>query len=631
MSTYIGMIFLFMAFAALFVAPGFFLYCLIFKDRRELDYLQAIPISLVFSISMATPFIFLLYIRSLPLDYLIYFLCVLTLILFWQCRKIRRFPTMSFPLKDPYFLTMSIMLFALIVFAAITGGIAAGVKTYDSYYYIANIRQIATTGLAIPFDPYIKEARIVNPFYPYNPLFVIFGLLARICKIEALRLWLWLPAILAPLSALAVYSFLVSALRNRRASLFISTVILLSDLFYFSEYSWFGISKWQAMAYPNKIGFYIFMPVIASLVFLYSKKGSPAYLGSIVLSGIGFMGCYLGGIPALAISLFLFCVFILLFKDSIAQQNIVIKRVCLAIALVVCVYGSYLVTLKSLGVKIGQDALGGITTTSLIAHYREHFYVFHKYLFMLKPKYLFDDWLRIAALPISIFLLTKRKKLDTLYFFSITIGITCILLFPPLAGILGNILPWLFLERLKFLIPANILMGYLIFYAVNRLSRRQQTAALMAVGLIFLSYGAYRAISVKITQKNGIIFPDAISYLLKYEIPPQSVVLSDEYSSYVIPAIADLRIVGTAKGVNTLTMPQGEARLHDIRQLRKNLTGDETLIDMLSKYRVDYVFIRKWFWCDKGERFARRADIFTRVYETGDYSIYRVKRVIFEE
>lgn len=58
--------------------------------------------------------------------------------------------------------------------------------------------------------------------------------------------------------------------------------------------------------------------------------------------------------------------------------------------------------------------------------------------------------------------------------------------------------------------------------------------------------------------------------------------------------------------------------------LRKSVPSFDVLIDVLRKYNVRYILVRKHWWCDKGERFQRFPELFSLKYDKGMYSIFEV-------
>jgi len=619
-----------LSFTVFFVLPGYLLASLILPKNDRRDVFFIIPVSAIFGAALASIISLPMYLFRLNIIYMGYFMaaatCVLALILYVrsglgaikQC-----FFSLFFKLKAENYVFFT-MLLAVSVFSFLLGGIAAGVKTYDSYYFIAAIRKIYMSRTAYPFCPFLGGTETVNPFYPYNLLFTIFGFIAAICNVDPLQLWLWLPALIMPLSVLALYCFLKELFIKRGIAIFIISAVMMIELLHPGQLSWYGMNRWQSIAYPNKIGFYVLIPVASAFLLAYFRKGKIIYLLSGILSLLALMPVYFGGVAVLVIS---FMLFILLFivKKYPGKKIAILKRAGLSLCIITVIYGIYALFAARLTGYSSLIVLRDITATSILDSYKKHFYIFNKYIFMLKPSYFFDDWTRIVAIPIAFYLLFKPLRIGTLFIVSVTLGLAFILLFPICAGLFGNALPWLFVERLKFQIPSYIIVAYFLYWAVRQFAANKERVFLIMFVAIFVIVGAYKTVSIRAVQNNGVTLPCVIKEFIVKKIPAGSMILSDEYSSLVIPAISDLNIISTAKGVTVLAHPDGGDRLNDIRMLRNEVIAFDKMQALLRKYKVEYILVHKSSWCDEGKRFDKYPDVFSQELLFDGYVIYKIK------
>ncbi len=244
-----------------------------------------------------------------------------------------------------------------------------------------------------------------------------------------------------------------------------------------------------------------------------------------------------------------------------------------------------------------------------------------------------------------------------LYLLTTATGVAAVLFLPPVVAVLQPHVGYL-LMRVVWMTP----LAGLIAWALARLATAMRTGVpaarlasavrLGAIGLLLApavfdaAQVARRAREIEHYERSHspVAWRSDLEWMDAH-VPPGSVVLSDPVTSYAVPMLSREYVVTLLDQHSSPSDPDALRRLLDARDALDPFGSWARLRAVVAQYRVDVIVLNRRFeevpaldyWTPRAEWFAEaraRMDgagaAFERVYDRGDFVIYRVHRAALD-
>lgn len=618
-------------FLFLILAPGFFIFNLLVKDKTELDILEAIPISFAFGI-----FLFVLigipaYVFHCPWPLFIFLLVVAFILLLWlnwhllnKQKRILNFAKIT----PAFWIALAVSLFSVIIVVLMNKSMVYG----DQIYHIGVARRLASGDFITPFFNLFKDIPgKVDAAYGYNVWHLSLASFMRTLPVEPNIIWKYLISIIAPVEVLAFY-FLSK--RFSQSSIFVSIAMV---IFLITE----GILtigwEWRLAPYPDQVGRNLIVLVALGLWLMFLKKEK---IDKGLLLGIIFLGVTLISIHMFSVIYFLIAVVGMMVFSFLAEKKYQIFKKGLYVLGGWLVLGAPLLFLKFLAYKdIVPTHAGTNTTTKKLIMMGDYFIV--------NPSIWNSPWTiaAIIALVILVFsFLFKNKKLPLAVLFSLVLIVFAAIFsfIPPVATFVGKIITSTYLARLASIIPVVLLISFFIYKAFSLLKIQKKYLAiiigilsLVAIFYTFQKANFFKEIGASLAKQEYFLYNNQLFDFINTSIPKDAVIATsvknnpDKVYGLVHSNAYDL-FAATSDHLVMISpshcpaIVEKQQRVDDIFNILDPEINSSITKQLLTKYQVDYILAEN----NEISKFSQQPDDYREIYNqelpNGHFAIYKV-------
>lgn len=567
----------------LVILPGYFAVSF-FKDK---NFFNKIGSSFAFGFLFFTFFVELGYLFNLKLNFLLisvsfFNTALLTYYFYYKRRyKLKSKKTISF---IEFFVLLILIILGFYI-ALYSGWYPRG----DASVHLQSIRNILSSQ-TIENPVYSMYNRPVIPDHAYDSYYYLLALLCQISGLKLSIVWHYLTPVLAFFLPFVIYSFVKSLTANRKLIIF--SLLAFFTISVFFNALQFG-SVYDTLIYPNRIYLWFIFPISLGLFYKYLRLSNFKYFLFSILLAFSMIFVHQSGYLFYLLSLGGF------FVIAFLKRNQEYKKALSAI------FSLLIISLPIIFIKLqyNKDYIDGASQD--IWQLKYQFIMLSESLFMF-PLFrhpFFELVILSFFVCVVLFFLKNQLISDNKYLvYAIISSITVPILIvynPLLVPFLGEKISYVALVRMLRLPMYFLLFAYLIFILFSVINNRFKSSKLFPITIFaILSIITYYVVLKKdLKSKNHEILESA-SIAQKY-IKPNTIVLSDKLSSSDIVSFLDVKTVliqfngavdlidisGENKDVAKILVPK-----NDNVEEKKSF---EAYIEVLEKYKVDYVFINK--------------------------------------
>ncbi len=540
------------------------------------------------------------------------------------------------PLAPPW---ATVLVLGVIVVVASALAFYAGGNfgyTTDSPDHIACVREMVERDRILPRTTFYQDGDGASVDPRKGFFHVALAAVAQLSAVDATRLWMLLPGILAPFALIIFHSLARSVLRSEGAALFATFLAVIC-------YGEVNRGMFARLAYGNFMGIVIAWGVVAlALGYALGARGRV----TLWLVGLGaFAGTATHAFAAvdLFFSLGAYLVAVLLVHG---WRHRTLTRTAAALGAVF---------VGALPVLLWRLVFASGSLSPIHTHRQGALYLQGE-LFVMTP----FDWMRylgglgLAGIVASFFL-WKRARDDDGVLFLVTLSVAplLVLLNPFVMPVLEPILGYL-VSRFASLIPFLIVLAYvarrmggnlLELHSVRRVLTALAFYALM-VWLLFPHLEAfarsYASANLKAARGRSVLAWSDLMQQLDAQIAQPAVILSDPLTDYAVPALTRHYAVAVLHQHGSPSDSLAVPRLAACRDVLSPYLGTGEKARICKQFAVGYVLLNnsfnrsiQLFFCDVGPdlgRQQRRAlesdpSLFARVADYGERgALYRVRQ-----
>jgi len=544
--------------------------------------------------------------------------------------------------------------------------------TADSFMHMAAVRRLINTGQVLNTGIYFpwESPGLVPQTGTWN---LALALLASFSRMDITRIWLYLPALLAPVYIFSFHAFASTLFKNHKLA------ALVTVLYFVLHHK----LDFRVLPQPNRINIAVLW-IALLFTFRYLDTGKKKYL--CLASGLGFA---LSAVHFFIIELFLlsvssYALFGLLFrlKKGVFSDGD-LRRVLLVI-IVTLVFASPFAVFKLTSSKLVVDStLRNANVHEIYKDRFRHSLSLGERFFIVNPAMLFPHPLLfektllpnvgargelvLFAYLLVFFLMPgclRGKRAETFLFANM--AIVPLIIFNPFLLYLcaGAWVPDLAIFRLAYEMPPSVLVfGFFLYQWLADLTRsggedlsgtrrrgkswksRFLPAFLLGISLfcaiasflggpvvdgvvaIYNPFSSYRY-SVKVSKEGRLVnWEEPFSFIMN-ELPKDAVILSDPVSSYYIAGLTGrfvITVPPTHQEANNVE--KGPRTWRDVTSVLDQDVDLKTTVSLLRKWDADYIFVdlaAPGFTSRSPQsKFDRYSPNFEKIYDKGDVSIYR--------
>ncbi len=506
--------------------------------------------------------------------------------------------------------------------------------TADSFYHLASARRLIDTQGVLPkgvFVAYESEPSGIDP--TAGTWHLVLALLSTLSGVDLTWIWFYLPAILAPLLVLALYSFTAGLFKNQ------SQAVLVTILCFLLEYN----LDFRMVGRPNRLGFALLWIALLFAV-RYLDMGKLRFFGLTSLLGLVLGTLHFTIFEFFLASIGAYALFYTLFSAG-KGVNPELRRVW-TMAFIPLLFSLPIVFYKASASSWLLRLSGGVSP------FRETIELGHG-LYILDPDLLFPSTVSVQSLSFILLLLLipacwKRDR-ASIFLFSNMLIVPLLMFNPVVVTILQGRTTELVLTRLPLMLPYPLVVGFL-FYQWSTTSLAdgwtlQKVAEVSLRTFIFCVsiYVLFSQISENLIQLYSP-FSDyeysmsvsRSSWLLTWEdpykficdnIPRDAVIATDLVSSYYIGGLTGRYVISTPPNHTPWGVPDITSRRADCLDILDQNADLKTTLSLLRKWDTDYILVDlnapKVASLSPRSKFDRYSPNFEKIYDKDDVSIYR--------
>lgn len=619
-----------LAFVIVFLLPGWALLNFFLKRDRFSPF-EILPLSFGFSVVLLSTLAVVFYLLKLDVSAVMIALPVLIVALValnivgWAKRaSLERAPET----RAGYSLRFNVGVYALLLMAFILMLHAGAIFTCDSdsIDHVGTVREIVETRQIFPTNAFYTGDEGSGPD-PRKGLFHTFlAVVTMAAGIEPYRMWLWLPALMMPLLLCAHFLFARELFQNRGMA-------LLSALLFFLFYG-----EARLAGYPQNAALALYF-VALFFAFRYVRGGGTRSLVGCAVVGYAVATVHIYYFFQLGLALGAFMVFAALMR---AKDLGLAKKVFKAMAAILLVSAPFLYLKYHLCYAIENP----------YDQQARHLLLLTDRLFVVNPA---DSLRYLGPAGILAFILTpallRRARRDegALFLFATMVAAPAIIFNPLAVPLLGKVITIGLVRRIIHLAPFVPVLAFFTYGAFADLRQRGRLAAragaivllaLMGLLTVFDVSGQVRRLSPRFLEAERRGTPFAWIHALEFleeRIAAPSVVLSDPWTSYSIPAFTKHYVVAVPIGHSSPRDQKNMDKVADAMRVLNRYVGIEETVSILVRHSARYVVVNEKL-CSaafqyrpidhrRGEvpcrrKFEAHPELFSRIYEEGDVFVY---------
>lgn len=309
---------------------------------------------------------------------------------------------------NPYYLGILIL---VLIIAAIVSGYTAQFQgeCFDTYYHLAGYRKVADNVRIIGGDMMLGSGNPGFVHYSSNPWYLVFGLAARLARLDIIWLYVGLAAVMTIMVFLVFYMLLKALVREPNVA---AVGTLMVAVPWISELAWTCLSAYyfafQFLPYPSTLCQLILLPLALVACFHYGAWRNGTSWGAVCLLSLATMGqhaCFIAWVPlvlgmALGMQLLLGGTF---------RQRAETGALILAIGIIAALL-AYLMTTFPLAAKLPPSTEA--ETLKLWAVCGGGFWKLSDAYYACDPRYVLQTgWLEIAGMALLAWFMIRRNRM----------------------------------------------------------------------------------------------------------------------------------------------------------------------------------------------------------------------------
>jgi hypothetical protein len=594
--------------------PGFFLYALIFKEKKKIFY-EAIPLSLCFSFIILLFPTFLGFYFALSINFVLYFFlgefCVVLFIFLCVHKKsfkdFLNFKTKKISFKDnKYLKILLVFLFLVLIRAVLTPGLQAG----DMLRHVSEVRKIIEMPTISFGSSFIKESQ-GSANYGYNVLYIFMALVAKISFVDVVGVFLFIPIFFSVFLLLTYFYFSKVIFNNEKIAFYSTCIFFIWEVVLNYSITYPTIANfwyWSAIV-PATIARNIIILMVIAFAFKYGKSGEKRYLYLLPFLSlvVAFLHVHYFLVLVTLFALILFFVTIFRFHDKLLIKRTIISF--LAVFIPALPYSVFIISrlypvlnpLYQTFLVSGNRPIKMIAGFPIVDPFKTVYFNFARCLGFL-------------LMPFLIFYV--RKRIFAVYLLALFLGPLLIVFNPLLLRFLQPFNPALDrVMRLNEFLPYGEVIGLFLFLFINKFgkklkegilkhSRREIISVIVLTSIIILTF-CYKSINIAYVnsstkaweiKENSYLWEDkSLRNFVRGVMPPGSVVLMDNIMSAVWTYYFPHYVVSLNWGMDSYipTNFDQRERYNEVEEYLAKNKLDSWCFDFLNKYEVDYILIDK--------------------------------------
>lgn len=606
-------------FYGLLIIPGFLLFRLLNLPQNPFFTFLS---SFVFGVVLLLYPALTIYVLQLKIEFLLY--AQLTISFFLLILNILNVNASKIKIKINIY---NIVLGALSLFYLLVAINKGSHEAGDSVFHITYIGHLINN---VPINPYEAHFPVeaVNLPYGYNIWYLINALVGKLANTEAYIVWRSSIYFLCLLLPAGVYYFSKAILKKPKYAIW--TLITFSFYYLYKGY----LNDVATITYPDRIARLL---MVAVAIFLFqrlivqkeiSNKNKYLFLAMVLIVSAMF--------SVHMFSWMFFFIFILIFFliDYLVKKRPLMKSLKFYISTgLVIIFASLPAMILKLNLLINNS----LNPLSPMGGKRDKYLIyFDNGMLSYKPSYL----LSIGLITTSVALLTyfgivnyKKKKRYWYYYSWLVILIPVIIMtVPPITTIGYRLFSIVYIGRLISFVPIFIIIGAIFGGFLHK--KKMEILALVLLFILLFQ------VNTTVNHRPSEIKSISSGYeYIKDNIPPHSTIISNLWDSFYLGAYSDNYIVATYANHMTSNV-DGEERINDVKNFLDPATSEMVRREVINRYNVDYLLIRKKAPTKNGYRIywnptmalysAESAEIFDgnnkyeEVYENREFVLYKV-------
>ncbi len=625
----------FLAFAGVFIVPGLLLFNLVF-DRKRYRFFEIIPLSFSLSAAVISTAGLILYSFRLDVTVLLYLLPAVVValaaagILKWR-KNTGAGGGAGGERGDVPFVAAFILLLVLASLLMLYSG-ATFKSSSDSFDHVGTVREIVDNRQFFPTNSYYAGEQGLGADPRKGFFHVGIALVSILSGVDPFRGWYWLPSLFLPVLLCTFFAFTASIFGGRGAA-FVSTVLFLLC------FKGTDRSLLRVTGFPLYTGFQIYLTAF----FLFFRHLTGREIKTLVLAAfLGYVAAtvHIYYFVQFCLALLSFFIFALIMKR---EDRYLLGSLVIVALLTVIFSVPFLMVKYKLSYAISNP----------FDEQPRHLLYLYKNIYVVNPV---APWRIFGPVGIFAFFLTpflyrRAKKEPGLLFLFAGMIMTPLIIFNPAAvHFLGKVMTLGLIRRIALLAPYIAVTGYFVHMMILKAAeggRRGERAAaavfLLVTVCLLVPYikgfsQSYSPAALESERRDSpFAWIDALKFI-ENEIKEPAVFLADPYTSFGIPAFTKHYIVAVPIGHSSPKDARNVEKVKDARDALNPYTGIRETLEILDKYRVDYVILNQTFespiyeysWSiDPGiyrqalDKFESRPALFEKVYDKGGVYIFR--------
>jgi len=484
----------------------------------------------------------------------------------------------------------------------------------DAAIHLQVIRNMLSGGIvenayySLPGNPLI-------PDHVYDTYYVLLACISYFSGIELSVVWHYMSPLLSALVPFILYGFLKELTGNRKLIAFSLMCFFIISVFY--DRIQYG-TVFDSMVYPNRVYFWLMLPVAYAFYFRYIVSGKLLFSVSLALIVAVMMLVHQNGFLFFMMTTTAYMLLSLLFSGRKKKEFI---RMVTAAGVVLAL--SVPVLLMKLIPNLDYIA----SASSQIWHKHYHFFYLSQDLhaFSLKAYYVKG---MILAFLISVFLLFRLKRNNenrtAVLFAAAGLLSTFLVVFNPLVvPWLSKIISYVAIIRMlripAYFLFAGLVIGFLydlILKKFPHINKNRLNIFLMIGAIGMMIFGVFQK-----TQSGNPHHEQLAVVRLQNVIPENSTVLSDSITSTDMAEFMNInaliiRFNGAADLVDQTLIKK------DVNRLLRDTIQFGEAEKIVLKYNINYIVVNPEIWLPPF-RFADYPDFFRVVYNKKDFTVYK--------
>ncbi len=487
----------------------------------------------------------------------------------------------------------------------------------DAAIHLQVIRNMLSGGIvenayySLPGNPLI-------PDHVYDTYYVLLACISYFSGIELSVVWHYMSPLLSALVPFILYGFLKELTGNRKLIAFSLMCFFIISVFY--DRIQYG-TVFDSMVYPNRVYFWLMLPVAYAFYFRYIVSGKLLFSVSLALIVAVMMLVHQNGFLFFMMTTTAYMLLSLLFSGRKKKEFI---RMVTAAGVVLAL--SVPVLLMKLIPNLDYIA----SASSQIWHKHYHFFYLSQDLhaFSLKAYYVKG---MILAFLISVFLLFRLKRNNenrtAVLFAAAGLLSTFLVVFNPLVvPWLSKIISYVAIIRMlripAYFLFAGLVIGFLydlILKKFPHINKNRLNIFLMIGAIGMMIFGVFQK-----TQSGNPHHEQLAVVRLQNVIPENSTVLSDSITSTDMAEFMNInaliiRFNGAADLVDQTLIKK------DVNRLLRDTIQFGEAEKIVLKYNINYIVVNPEIWLPPF-RFADYPDFFRVVYNKKDFTVYKTTK-----